>query len=32
MAILRSLVEMFAFLTLTCMAGGALGAKILSQD
>jgi len=26
------LVEMFALLTLTCMAGGALGAKILSKD
>jgi hypothetical protein len=32
LAILRSLVEMFAILTLTCMAGGALGAKILSKD
>ncbi|PYT31998.1 MAG: hypothetical protein DMG58_11065 [Acidobacteria bacterium] len=32
LAILRSLVEMFALLTLTCMAGGALGAKILSKD
>jgi hypothetical protein len=31
-AILRSLVEMFVVLTLTCMAGGALGAKILSKD
>lgn len=32
LAILRSLVEMFVVLTLTCMAGGALGAKILSKD
>lgn len=32
LAILRSLVEMFAVLTLTCTAGGALGAKILSKD
>src|SRR6266436_5772969 len=28
LAILRSLAEMFVLLTLTCMAGGALGAKI----
>jgi len=32
LAILRSLLEMFVILTLTCMAGGALGAKILSKD
>src|SRR5690242_5651873 len=32
LAILRSLAEMFVVLTLTCMAGGALGAKILSKD
>jgi hypothetical protein len=32
LSILRSLVEMFVVLTLTCMAGGALGAKILSKD
>jgi zinc-ribbon domain len=32
LAILRSLLEMFVILTLTCTAGGALGAKILSKD
>jgi hypothetical protein len=32
LAILRSLLEMFVLLTLTCTAGGALGAKILSKD